>query len=253
MSRPYGWIIVCILEAAQYTTGESSSIIQRIISYMPMLNAVGKRKGATNYEAALSQARGLLARADIGLQAGRVGGIVEQRRDGNRDVCLPCMGETYRVGLADGSVSRGNGAAVGVFAEILILHALLSHTGAVPSGDWIAFSDIPDGLLYGGVYERRTAGRLARALSGEGDLLWGAAERLGGREAAMGGDASVVVEPFSGVPVGIVFWEGDDEFGPAVTFLYDKTITGIFPAEDIVVLTQWLVEEMVQIIREMAR
>ncbi|MBN2223449.1 MAG: DUF3786 domain-containing protein [Deltaproteobacteria bacterium] len=215
--------------------------------------SAGKTKAAPNYEAALAASWGDIAEIDILLQAGRVGGIVEQRRDGNRSVSLPCMGETYCIGLADGSVSRGDGAVVGVFTQILILHALCSHTGCIPSGDWIAFSDIPDGLFYGGVYKRRTAGRLARALSGGGDLLWDAAERLGGREAALGGDASAVVEPFAGVPVGIVFWEGDDEFGPAVTFLYDKTITGIFPAEDIVVLTQWLVEEMIQIIREIAR
>ncbi len=89
-------------------------------------------------------------------------------------------------------------------------------------------------------------------LSGAGDRLKAAAERLGGRTAALGGDASAVLEPFSGVPVGIVFWEPDDRFTPAVTFLYDRTITEIFPAEDIVVLTQWVTEEMIRIIKETA-
>ncbi len=103
------------------------------------------------------------------------------------------------------------------------------------------------------VYEKRTAGRLARALSGGADLLVRAAGRLGGRKAPLGGDASVVVEVFAGVPVGIVYWRGDDEFTPAVTFLYDSTITDIFPAEDVVVLTQWLTEEIITILREIDR
>lgn len=220
---------------------------------MTIPNAAEKARTAPNYEAALAAARVGLAEIDIPLQAQRLGGVVEHRRDGGRAVCLPCMGMTYRVDLSDGAVSRADGAAVSVFTQILILHALRCHTGLVPSGDWIAFSDIPDGLLYSGVYERRTEHRLARALSGAGDRLAGAAERLGGGPSALGGDASAVMEPFYGVPVGIVFWEGDEQFTPAVTFLYDKTITGILPAEDVVVLTQWVADEIIFRLREMAR
>jgi hypothetical protein len=215
----------------------------------------GKAQFPTNYEAALAAARDGLARADVRLQAGRLGGTLDTGRDGGQTVSFPCMGATCRISLPDGAVSRNGSAPVGplsVFAEILILHALLRHTGRPPRGEWIAFSDIPDGLLYGAVYEKRTAGRLAAALSGVGDRLRSAAERLGGRSAALGGDASAVLEPFSGVPIGIVFWEGDDRFSPAVTFLYDGTIMEIFPTEDIVVLTQWVTEEMIRIIRETA-
>jgi hypothetical protein len=219
---------------------------------MPTLNKAEKIKGPTNYEAALAAARARLAGADVAVQARRIGGVVEEREDGTRVVRLSCMGAAYRVGLPDGAVYRDDGAPVGTFVEILILHALLSHTGRRPSGRWIAFSDIPDGLLYGSVYEKRTARRLARALSGADDLLVAVAGRLGGNEAALGGDASVVVEPFEGIPVGIVFWRGDDDFSPAVTFLYDDTITEIFPAEDVVVLTQCLIEEIIAILREKA-
>ncbi len=220
---------------------------------MTIPNAAEKAKAAPNYEAALAVASADLAEIDIALQAHRLGGVVKNCRDGGSIVCLPSMGTTYCVDLSDGAVSRADGAGVGVFTQILILHALRSHTGLVPSGNWIAFSDIPDGLLYSGVYERRTEHRLARALSGACDRLAGTAGRLGGGPLALGGDASAVVEPFFGVPVGIVFWEGDDQFTPAVTFLYDKTITGIFPAEDIVVLTQWVADEIILILREAAR
>lgn len=206
----------------------------------------------SNYEAALAAARDGLARADIPLQARHIGGTIVSERDGGWVVTVPCLGTTYRIDLPGGVVSRDDGATVGVFAEILILHALLLHTGTPPQGVWIAFRDIPDGLLYGSVYEKRTAARLVRALSGAGDRVTRAAGRLGGRSAALGGDASAIVEPFCGVPVGIVFWEHDDRFPAAVTFLYDRTITDIFPAEDIVVLTQWVTEEMIRVIGEAA-
>jgi len=207
----------------------------------------------TNYEAAIAVARDALSRIDPGLAAARLGGSVDACRDGNQVLTFPCMGTTFSVTLPGGEVSRDDGMPVSVFAEILILHALLFHTGRSPQNEWIGFSDIPDGLLYTGVYERRTARRLAGALAKSGDGLAHAAERLGGRCAALGGDASAVVEPFVGIPVGIIFWAPDERFEAAVTFLYDRTITDIFPAEDIVVLTQWVTEEMIRVLGEAAR
>jgi hypothetical protein len=203
-----------------------------------------------NYEAALAEACARLAAIDVAVQARRMGGTISGDRDRERLVRLCCLGAEYEVSLPDGAVTRRDGRPVGVFTRILILHALASHAGRAPSGRWIAFSDIPDGMLYAGVYGRRTQARLARALAGRGELLGRTAGRLGGGTAALGGDISAVVEVFTGVPVGIVFWEGDVEFTPAVTFLYDDTITGIFPAEDIVVMTQWLVEEMIEAVKE---
>ncbi len=209
-----------------------------------------KMKSPPNYEAALAEARARLAAIDVAVQARRMGGTITGGTDGNRRACVVCLGTEYEVSLPDGEVTRRDGRPVGTFARILVLHALASHTGRAPSGRRIAFSDIPDGMLYTGVYEKRTAGRLARVLAGRGELLRRAAERLGGGAAELGGDISAVVEVFFGVPVGIVFWEGDAEFTPAVTFLYDETIVEMLPAEDIVVLTQWLVEEMIEAIKE---
>jgi hypothetical protein len=228
--------------------GEAISDVESVLMLKPAMN----KDLPTNYQAALTAARARLAGADILLQAGRLGGSLETGRGGARAVTLPCMGATYRIHLPGGAVSRDDGGPVSVFAEILILHALIGHTGRPVTGEWIGFSDIPDGLLYASVYEKRTARRLARALSGGGSGLWPAAGRLGGHDEALGGNVSAVVEPFFGVPVGIVFWEPDDQFDEAVTFLYDRTITEILATEDIVVLTQWVVEEMIHILSEAA-
>jgi hypothetical protein len=214
--------------------------------------AAGTSSRPTNYEAALAAARDAFSRVDVRLQTARLGGTVGADRDGSAALAFTCMGTTCRVVFPSCTVSRGDGQPVTVFSEILILHALLLHPGRPPRGEWIGFSDIPDGLLYDSVYKKRTGERLARALSISPGRLGPAAERLGGRRAALGGDASAVVEAFPGVPVGIVFWEPDDRFAAAVTFLYDRTITEIFPTEDIVVLTQWVTEEMIRVLGEAA-
>ncbi len=107
------------------------------MNYSSVLTAAGTTTRPTNYEAALAAARDGLARADVRLQAGRLGGTLDTGRDGGQTVSFPCMGTTCRVSLPDGAVSRDDGAPVGplsVFAEILILHALLLHTGRPPRG-----------------------------------------------------------------------------------------------------------------------
>lgn len=50
------------------------------------------------------------------------------------------------------------------------------------------------------------------------------------------GDIGIVLEAFQGVPALITLWRGDEEFGPEVNMLFDKSITQIFCTEDIVVL-----------------
>ncbi len=212
-------------------------------------HAVG---GKTNYESALDAARAHLKTADIPAQARRLGGSLVREGGTVTAVRLAFMGKDHLISVPGGSVSRIDGGSVPVFSQILILHAFLSHTGVSPSGQWISFSDIPDGLLYHQVYAGRTAVPLARALKGQSGLLVRAAAALGGRESALGGDASAVVEPLHGVPVGIVYWEGDEEFSESITFLYDTTIATMLPAEDIVVLTQCVATEIKQIIREMS-
>ena len=66
----------------------------------------GKAQFPTNYEAALAAARDGLARADVRLQAGRLGGTLDTGRDGRRTVTFPCMGTTCRISLPDGAVSH---------------------------------------------------------------------------------------------------------------------------------------------------
>jgi hypothetical protein len=217
-----------------------------------MIHATTDITSKTNDEAALSAARAGFPGIDLPARAASLGGEAVGSGGSIMGVRIPFLGVDHLVSIPDGEVTRPDGGVVPVSHQILILHALIGSTADPPSGEWIAFSDIPDGLLYTAVYEKRTAARLARVLTDAEDSLRAVAGQLGGSPAPLGGDASVVVEPFVGVPVGIVWWRGDDEFSPAVTFLYDETITGRFPTEDVVVLTQCLVERIVAIVRETA-
>ncbi len=86
------------------------------------------------------------------------------------------------------------------FSAILILHYLIRKYGAGPEG------------------------------------LYSVIGRLPARRSAQQADAGIEVEAFSGVPVLVLLWKGDDEFGPEANILFDRSIASVFCTEDIVVL-----------------
>jgi len=53
-------------------------------------------------------------------------------------------------------------------------------------------------------------------------------------------DVGIIVETFEKVPLLIEMWRGDEEFGPEVNVLFDKSITDIFCTEDIVILSEFV-------------
>ncbi|MFA5147391.1 MAG: DUF3786 domain-containing protein [Candidatus Omnitrophota bacterium] len=124
---------------------------------------------------------------------------------------------------------------------IIILHYLIHklRMGELPppAGEWIDFRQIDGGEGYYASFKKRTIDVIARKYGERPEQLMEAAKRLNGKEAALG-DIGVVIEAFQRVPVGLVFWKGDEEFAPEANILFDRGITSILCTEDIVVMTE---------------
>jgi hypothetical protein len=52
------------------------------------------------------------------------------------------------------------------------------------------------------------------------------------------GDASFTLHALPRIPITFILWEGDDEFPPLIRTLFDPTIPGYLPLEDIVVISK---------------
>jgi hypothetical protein len=120
---------------------------------------------------------------------------------------------------------------------LLILHYLVTASGAPPRGEWIAFKDLPDGRLYDSTFYKRTVKLLLRKFGDSPAKLAAAALKIGGIPVEMG-DAAVTVQAFPKVPVTWVLWQGNDEFPAEGSVLLDRGISDYLPTEDIVVLCQ---------------
>jgi hypothetical protein len=127
------------------------------------------------------------------------------------------------------------------FAAILILHYLAKKLGglAAPTGEWLDFKEISGVEGYADAFRQRSIEPVIRKYGKNPQGLLTALERLPGKKADKG-DVGVVLEAFEGVPVMVLMWKADEEFGPEANLLFDKSITGIFCTEDIVVLAGML-------------
>ena len=127
------------------------------------------------------------------------------------------------------------------YIGILILHYLIQKFKGLPfiTGDWIAFRQLEGGLGYYPTFKKRVIATITRKYGSKPDELLKLTERFDAHRIELA-DISVVVEVLESVPILIELWKGDDEFGPEVNVLYDKSIKDIFCTEDIVVLSEVL-------------
>jgi hypothetical protein len=130
-------------------------------------------------------------------------------------------------------------ASVNLVTKIMLLHHVLAASGESlkPLAERIPYEDIPGCRHYQPVFEKRALKPLQTAFGHDRYLFLEAGQAMGGIEEEFG-DASFTVSAFPMVPITIILWEGDEEFPPSVRMLFDPSITGYLPLEDIVVLSK---------------
>jgi len=129
---------------------------------------------------------------------------------------------------------------------IIVLHRLLHAEGTPDSGELITYQQVPDGAPYYAVFQRRTSAILLSVFAGRFDDLLAAARKLGGGEIPGPGDLTFKVRALPGVEFVFALYEGDDEFPPAITVLFDSSLARRLPAEDITVLCQMICLKLVR-------
>jgi hypothetical protein len=149
-----------------------------------------------------------------------------------KTIIIEHLNRTYRISFPDGEVSLTTGEEVPIRDRILILHYFTRARGTPLSHNTITYKELPDGVNYFPVFAKRAIQPLVTFFGSEPGLLLKTAEILGGRKADYG-DMAVTINAFSHVPVTIVLWQGDEEFAPEGSILFDSTISDYLTNDDI--------------------
>jgi len=156
---------------------------------------------------------------------------------------LPVLEDVLTVDLGNGECTTRDGRGVRPPWRILVLHYLGIAGRPVPGDVTGTFADLPGGRAYAGVYRARVNERLCATAGREAETLRRAALALGARPAE-GGDLAFDVDVFPRLGVRLVWYAGDEEFGPEATLLLPASIGQMLCMEDIVVVSERLVARL---------
>ena len=165
---------------------------------------------------------------------------------------VPFLGARYKVEIhPETIISRVNSnEEVPLSDKILIAHYLLGAVGKKATGKLITFRQIRDGHFYFDAFQRRARDPFANFFGNNGRLFVRCAEMMGGIPVGIG-DYGMEFSIFPRISVQLVLWQGDEEFPPDATILFDENIQQLLPAEDIAVMSGSLVYRLIGLGRKM--
>lgn len=189
-----------------------------------------------NYQQSFDLACASIKKMNLEERAKNGGADYQKGEEGER-ITILFFSEPYHLQFPQMEFYSPNKKMVSLVTRILLLHYLIRSDGNPLTGKWVAYKDIPGGLLYAGVFARRVTEPLQRKFGKSAESFREAGTKSGGEPVQIG-DASFILHAFPYVPLQYVLWEGDEEFPPSVQLLFDASVDHYLTLEDIVVLGQ---------------
>jgi hypothetical protein len=155
----------------------------------------------------------------------------------NHKVDIPFFDEIVTLTLPGFKFKSSKDANITLVSRIILLHYINKASGARLGGDLIPYEDIPGLRHYYPVYEKRVLKPLQNAFGHDRHTFLESALSLSASQEEYG-DVSFTLHALPRIPITFVLWEGDEEFPPLVRTLFDPTIPGYLPLEDIVVVSK---------------
>jgi hypothetical protein len=184
----------------------------------------------------MEEMRKELATTDPVVLAARTGTQFSKSEDGHGHFLLEYLGQSYHISYPDfeaRDVEAGQECAPGL--RFLFLHYFHKADGTRLADRWIAYRELPDGMFYFHAFQGYTATPLVKAFANDLSSFRQAASLAGG-EALSHGDAGFLFRPLPRVPMAVVYWQGDDEFPPNASVLFDASAGHYLSTDGLAVL-----------------
>ena len=140
---------------------------------------------------------------------------------------------------------EGENQPLSAFDQALLLYYLTTADGAPLTGEWIAFSDLPDGRFYNQAFQGYTGKELARLFQNDRVAFERAAQSLGGVHQPLG-DAAYAFQALPRVPLLAVYWQGDEDFPSSCQVLFDAAARHYLPTDAYAILGSTLTRRLIK-------
>jgi hypothetical protein len=183
--------------------------------------------------------------------ADQSGGRHEQTADGKHLISLHFLNKPITIEWPGLEMTFGeSGDGLSLQQQVLILHYLSGAGPTLPTGEWVAYQEIPDGKFYLDAFLRRAKNPLIHTFGEDPELLARLATATYDARPLDQGDLGLTLRALPKVPVALILWRGDDEFPPEGTILFDKSVARMLSAEDIAWLAGMVIYPLIGMAKE---
>jgi len=128
---------------------------------------------------------------------------------------------------------------------VLLLYYFNTADGTPLSGQWISFSELPDGKFYNQAFQGYTGQLLSQSFKDDRTLFETTAQLQGARHYPLG-DASFTFQVLPRVPVLVVHWQGDEDFPASFQILFDSSAGHYLPTDAYAIIGSILTQRLIK-------
>lgn len=162
--------------------------------------------------------------------ARRVGGQYIEHQPGLGEVALRLWGEQVLVSFPGLIAYNGLKQELNAALQALMVYHFHTSDGLPASGDFISFSELPDGKFYARAFQGYTGEELRRTFGSDSTRFERTSQFLGGQPYPLG-DASYTFQFLPRLPLLVVFWRGDEDFPSSYQILFDSAASHHLPTD----------------------
>lgn len=161
--------------------------------------------------------------------------------------CVPFFDRPFTINIKTGKVfDQSTGIHCSLGTGMLILHYLTYAQNIEPSGQWITLKEVPNGgANFYPAFKKEVLDALVNTFQNDLIAFDRAAASLNGKKLGMG-DSAAVFTAFPKIPLAVLMWMADEEFGGSANFLFDSTIEHFSPVETIIGFGYYLAHKLVR-------
>jgi hypothetical protein len=172
------------------------------------------------------------------------GAVIED----DRTLILEMLSRTLRINISRRHVETDDQGrwrtAPSLPAFVAVVY--LAKCQSIPlSGQWVSEKDLSCREFFRGPHLLQTDPVLDKYGQAAAEFL-AVAKKYGGVEINETGDAAVRLWVLPSIPIKLVLWCGDEELGPALTVMFDRSIEMLLPGDGIWALVQMVCETLAE-------
>lgn len=202
---------------------------------MPYKPTASFEQDESNFSRRVAELRSVLKACDPVELAEKTGAEYQPTGDRTGSFQLLLWERPIVVPFPELVVQAAHQGPASVMVQALLMYYFQTAHGPAPSGEWIAFSELPDGKFYNLAFQGYSGKQIARVFGNSTTSVQQAALNVGGQllspDQTEIGDFACLFQVLPRLPILLVGWQGDEDFPASYQLLFDATAANYLPTD----------------------